>query len=169
MSSVTSVFNLVLRFYSNLSYFARLPKATGAVPPLLSWNAAAAAAKVALGCVKVAGAVTAPLAFRIPCATASPFGLPRSFVNPAPVTPVQLLPHVATVAMKSLLPERLSATPAHEEQEVSLTCWLGVEPESMAMFPNVELASQITQTDPAPAEPLAVIVIDVCPLAELRQ
>lgn len=125
-------------------------------------------------CVHVAGDVSEPLVLIFKAWPApSPSGLLRSFVKPVPVNPVQLDPQAESTAMNLLLLESDSATPAQEVHAASLKCWLGVVPESTAMFPKLELTSHITPAQSAPAAqpepPVAVIVIEVCPLALLRQ
>src|SRR5579884_1839812 len=104
-----------------------------------------------------------------PCAMASPSGLERSLVQPAPLTPVQVEPQPATLTMKSLLPESVSDGAAHEVQLVESTLVAsGVAPLSSAMAP-VAAASKITAIHEEPVEEVIVKVPLVWPAAELRQ
>ena len=72
--------------------------------------------------------------------------------------------------MKSLLPESVRLTPAWLVAETVLFFVpLGVAPESRAMLPRLDEASQINPFDPVPSEVPDEIVMLVCPLTELRQ
>jgi hypothetical protein len=100
----------------------------------------------------------------------APFELgAKSKVQPVPLNVVQVLPQADVTAIKWLFADNVRLVPAHEVHVVSEPDAIGVVPESKAIVPKLDDASQTIALQSDEHVPVIAPLIDVAPLEEFRQ